>query len=162
MSASAGEPSSAPRKSSLAAKLALTAFSVLFTLLLAEGVLRLGIWLKIDILRNGRLYAGWCDDDDYWKLHYRWSKNPKKLWDGLIVFDEDLGWTLGDEAGVEAAIGALQSGNGLKRCRDVGEVGFERYVALAVLGRNIHALGKLLLARKKPDSLAATSHRVAA
>ncbi|MCP4191744.1 MAG: ISNCY family transposase [Planctomycetaceae bacterium] len=63
--------------------------------------------------------------------------------------------------GIESAIGALQSGNGLKRCRDVGEVGFERYVALAVLGRNLHALGKLLIARQQPESKAAISHRAA-
>ncbi|MEK6238718.1 MAG: ISNCY family transposase, partial [Planctomycetales bacterium] len=50
--------------------------------------------------------------------------------------------------GVESAIGALQSGNGLARCRDASEVGFERYVALAVLGRNLHALGKLLIAEE--------------
>jgi len=50
-------------------------------------------------------------------------------------------------SGVESAIGALQSGNGLVRCRDQSEVGFERYVALAILGRNIHALGKLLISR---------------
>ncbi len=64
--------------------------------------------------------------------------------------------------GVESAIGAMQSGNGLVRCRDVGEVGFERYVALAVLGRNIHALGKLLIAKQKPESAAAISFREAA
>ncbi|MCH7729354.1 MAG: ISNCY family transposase [Planctomycetes bacterium] len=63
--------------------------------------------------------------------------------------------------GVESAIGALQSGNGLVRCRDVGEVGFERYVALAVLGRNIHALGKLLIATKDEQALAALSRRAA-
>lgn len=65
-------------------------------------------------------------------------------------------------SGVESAIGALQSGNGLVRCRDVGEVGFERYVALAVLGRNIHALGKLLIATKDEQALAALSRRSAA
>jgi len=64
--------------------------------------------------------------------------------------------------GIESAIGALQSGNGLVRCRDVGEVGFERYVALAVLGRNIHALGKLLIAMKDEQALAALSRRAAA
>lgn len=64
--------------------------------------------------------------------------------------------------GIESAIGALQSGNGLVRCRDVGEVGFERYVALAVLGRNIHMLGKLLIAKQNPESAAAISHRVGA
>jgi len=61
--------------------------------------------------------------------------------------------------GVESAIGALQSGNGLVRCRDVGEVGFARYIALAVLGRNIHTLGKLLIAKQQPESYAATSYR---
>ena len=65
-------------------------------------------------------------------------------------------------SGVESAIGALQSGNGLVRCRDVGEVGFERYVALAVLGRNLHALGKLLIARANEQAVAATSYRAVA
>lgn len=64
--------------------------------------------------------------------------------------------------GVESAIGALQSGNGMKRCRDQGELGFERYLGLAILGRNIHTLGKLLLAREHPQSAAAKSRRQAA
>ena len=64
--------------------------------------------------------------------------------------------------GIESAIGALQTGNGLVRCRDVGEVGFERYVALAVLGRNIHALGKMLIAELEPKAAAAISKRAAA
>jgi hypothetical protein len=62
-------------------------------------------------------------------------------------------------AGVESAIGALQSGNGLKRCRDHSELGFERYVALAVLGRNLHTLGRLLIARQHRDCEAAKSKR---
>src|SRR5262249_24431607 len=49
--------------------------------------------------------------------------------------------------GVESAIGALQGGNGQKRCRDRRERGYERYVGLGILGRNLHVLGKLLLAR---------------
>lgn len=61
--------------------------------------------------------------------------------------------------GVESAIGALQSGNGLKRCRDRTEKGFERYIGLGVLGRNLHVLGKLLIAREAPDSHAAYSRR---
>jgi IS5 family transposase len=65
-------------------------------------------------------------------------------------------------SGVEAAIGALQSGNGLLRCRDETEVGFARYVALAVLGRNLHALGKLLIAREDELAPAAHSKRMAA
>jgi hypothetical protein len=64
--------------------------------------------------------------------------------------------------GVESAIHALQSGNGLKRCRDRSEPGFERYVGLGVLGRNLHVLGKLLLAKEAPDSQAAASRRKSA
>lgn len=64
--------------------------------------------------------------------------------------------------GIESAIGALQSGNGLKRCRDHGEIGFERYLGLAILGRNIHVLGKLLIARRNEQSAAAFSKRKAA
>ncbi len=65
-------------------------------------------------------------------------------------------------SGVESAIGALQSGNGLVRCRDATEVGFERYVALAVLGRNLHTLGKLLILREDELALAAFNKRAAA
>ena len=61
--------------------------------------------------------------------------------------------------GIESAIGALQSGNGLKRCRDRTEEGFERYLGLGVLGRNLHVLGKLLIALEAPQSQAAYSRR---
>ncbi len=64
--------------------------------------------------------------------------------------------------GVESAIHALQSGNGLKRCRDRSERGFERYIGLGVLGRNLHVLGKLLIARESPDSAASISKRKSA
>lgn len=64
--------------------------------------------------------------------------------------------------GIESAINALQSGNGLIRCRDSTEQGFKRYVALAVLGRNLHTLGRMLLARSHPDGVAAASQRQAA
>ncbi|MFH1109947.1 MAG: ISNCY family transposase [Planctomycetota bacterium] len=64
--------------------------------------------------------------------------------------------------GIESAIGALQSGNGLERCRDRTERGFERYIGLGVLGRNLHVLGKLLIAREAPDCQAARSRRQAA
>jgi len=62
-------------------------------------------------------------------------------------------------SGVESAIGALQSGNGLQRCRDRSELGFERYVALAILGRNLHTLGKLLIAQQDGVCEAAASKR---
>jgi hypothetical protein len=64
-------------------------------------------------------------------------------------------------AGVESAIGALQAGNGLERSRDRTELGFERYVMLGILGRNLHVLGKLLLARRAKSSAAAHSQRQA-
>jgi IS5 family transposase len=62
-------------------------------------------------------------------------------------------------SGIEAAIGALQSGNGLARCRDRSQVGYARYIGLGVLGRNILLLGKLLLAAEFPDCSASTSLR---
>ena len=62
-------------------------------------------------------------------------------------------------SGVESAIGALQKGNGLKRCRDRGEAGFERYIALGILGRNLHVLGKVLIAKEAALSAAAHSLR---
>jgi hypothetical protein len=64
--------------------------------------------------------------------------------------------------GVESAIGALQRGNDLERCRDRGEAGFGRYVGLGVLGRNLFVLGKLLIAVEAPDSASAISKRQAA
>ena len=50
--------------------------------------------------------------------------------------------------GIESAIHALEEGNGLDRCPDRGEVNFQRYVALAVLGRNLQVLGELVLGRR--------------
>lgn len=64
--------------------------------------------------------------------------------------------------GVESAIGALQSGNGMERCRDRSELGFERYVSLAILGRNMHTLGRRLIAKEAADSEAALTRRKAA
>jgi transposase, IS5 family len=64
--------------------------------------------------------------------------------------------------GVESAIGALQSGNGQERCRDRSKLGYERYVGLGILGRNLHVLGKLLLAQDEANCEAAQSKRKAA
>jgi transposase, IS5 family len=61
--------------------------------------------------------------------------------------------------GVESAIGALQAGNGLTRCRDRSKRGFDRYVALGIMGRNLQTLGKLLLAQDKAGCQAAKSKR---
>jgi IS5 family transposase len=61
--------------------------------------------------------------------------------------------------GVESVIGALQSGNGMKRCRDRSKRGYERYVALGIMGRNLQTLGKLLIARDEANCQAARSKR---
>jgi hypothetical protein len=65
-------------------------------------------------------------------------------------------------SGVEAAIGVLQRGNGLKRCWDRGELSFERYLGLAIMGRNIQTLGKMLIAMRQSSSAAGFSKRKAA
>lgn len=62
-------------------------------------------------------------------------------------------------SGIESAIGALQAGNGLERCHDRTERGFARCLALGVLGRNLHVLGKLLIARQSAKSHSAVSKR---
>ena len=64
-----------------------------------------------------------------------------------------------EHPGIESAIHALQSGNGLARCRDRSERGFSRYLQLAVLGRNLHVLGKILVAREDAQCKAAESRR---
>lgn len=64
-------------------------------------------------------------------------------------------------AGIESAIGGLQRGNGLDRCRDRSEVGLQRYLGLGVLSRNMQVLGKLLIAREVGDSIAGISLREA-
>jgi IS5 family transposase len=64
--------------------------------------------------------------------------------------------------GIESAVGALQRGNGLQRCRDRTEEGFERYLGFAILGRNMHVLGKLLIARQARGAPAAKTKRKAA
>ena len=61
--------------------------------------------------------------------------------------------------GVESTIGGLQSGNGLDRCRDHSRLGYDRYVGLGILGRNLHVLGKLLISLEAPSSPAAISKR---
>lgn len=52
-------------------------------------------------------------------------------------------------AGIESAIHALECGNGLSICRDKGPDGYRRYVALGILGRNLHTLGNILIDRER-------------
>jgi hypothetical protein len=51
---------------------------------------------------------------------------------------------------VESAINALGN-HGLDRCPDHGLIGFERYVALAVLARNIQLLGAMLRKEEREE-----------
>jgi IS5 family transposase len=51
-------------------------------------------------------------------------------------------------AAVESGINALEN-HGLDRCLDHGIIGFKRYVALAVLGRNLQNLGNIIQENKK-------------
>jgi hypothetical protein len=48
---------------------------------------------------------------------------------------------------VESGINALEN-HGLDRCLDHGLRGFERYVALAVVSRNIQIMGTIIWKRK--------------
>jgi IS5 family transposase len=83
------------------------------------------------------------------------AKGQQQQKEGTVAFRK----ARQNHPGVESGIGALQSGNGLKRCRDKGKRGFERYVALGILGRNLQTLGKLLLAQDEADCQAAKSKR---
>lgn len=90
------------------------------------------------------------------------SRNSKQYADEVATESIDSRQRRHRHSGVESAIGCLQRGNGLKRCRDRSEIGMQRYLGLAVLGRNLQVLGKLLIADESPQSLSAISHRQAA
>lgn len=53
---------------------------------------------------------------------------------------------------VESAINALEA-HGLDKCPDDGIEGFKRYVALAVVARNLHRLGSILMNRKNKEHI---------
>lgn len=77
---------------------------------------------------------------------------PKK---GRMTKQEEK-WQTSDEfcearkkhSGVESAINALEV-HGLDRCPDRGLVNFEKYIALAVLGRNLHRLGSIIIKKER-------------
>lgn len=85
---------------STALNLALSAASLLVVAPIGgELFFRIGIAAEIGGLRNPRLYAGMTDDEDCWKLRYRWRDTSRGgVWDGPLVFDPSLGWTMGEEA----------------------------------------------------------------
>ena len=80
----------------------------------------------------------------------------------LAQADDEFRSAQQNHSGVESMIGALQSGNAMKRCRDRSEIGFERYLQLGILGRNLHTLGRMLIARENQNAVAAHSRRKAA
>ena len=80
----------------------------------------------------------------------------------LVQADDEFRSAQQNHSGVESMIGALQSGNAMKRCRDRSEIGFERYMQLGILGRNLHTLGRMLIARENKNAAAAHSRRKAA
>lgn len=84
---------------------------------------------------------------------------PKQYAEAMKTGSVEFRQARQNHPGIESAIGALQSGNGLKRCRDRTERGMERYVGLAILGRNLHTLGKLLIAKSNAQCEAAYSKR---
>ena len=73
----------------------------------------------------------------------KWSKKDREL-----ETEEGFVRARRAHAGVESAINALEV-HGLDRCLDHSLEGFRRYVALAVVGRNIQKLGAILLQREK-------------
>jgi hypothetical protein len=83
------------------------------------------------------------------------EKGRKQQKEGTVAFRK----ARQNHPGIESAIGALEAGNGLERCRDKTELGYERYVGLGILGRNLQTLGKLLLAQDDAQCEAAKSKR---
>jgi hypothetical protein len=65
--------------------------------------------------------------------------------EGTKTFGKIRKW----HAGVESRIHALVSGNGMGVCRDKGVIAYERYIAAAVMGRNLQTLGTVLLAKER-------------
>ena len=58
----------------------------------AEVFIRSAVALNINYFRNPRLYAGWFEDEDHWKLRYLWQPNTSPTNAGFVV-DPLLGWT---------------------------------------------------------------------
>jgi len=65
---------------------------LIFAPLAGELFFRTAIFLEVDFFRNPRLYTGWLDDDDHWKLRYQWRAPTKHVEVFGYVIDPDLGW----------------------------------------------------------------------
>jgi transposase, IS5 family len=75
-----------------------------------------------------------------------------------IEYADDFVKARRQHSAVESAINALEV-HGLDRCPDRGLAGFKRYVALAVVARNIHRIGAIL--RKQEIKRMKRQHRYA-
>jgi hypothetical protein len=75
------------------------------------------------------------------------KKGKRSKSDQAVELSEDFAEARRKHAAVESAINALEV-HGLDRCPDHGLVGFKRYVALAVVARNIQQLGALIRRRE--------------
>ncbi len=86
------------RRREIAVNLVLAVVSCLvFGFLGGELLLRSAISLGVEQVRDPRLYAGWCDDTDQWKLRYRWVEQSREaLARSGFVFDPKFGWVADD------------------------------------------------------------------
>jgi hypothetical protein len=71
------------------------------------------------------------------------KKGKLSLSEKAVESSKDYVCAIRQHSIVESTINALEN-HGLDRCPDHGTVGFKRYVALAVLGRNIQILGNIV------------------
>ncbi len=87
----------------------------------------------------------------------KWSKKDRK-----IETEEDFAAARKRHSSVESAINALEV-HGLDRCPDHGVEGFKRYIALAIVARNIQKLGAILqLSARAAAQRKARAHKRAA
>ena len=70
------------------------------------------------------------------------KKGKLSVADKTREYDDEFKQAKRQHSAVESAINALEV-HGLDRCPDHGIDGFKRYVALAVLSRNIQILGSI-------------------
>ena len=87
----------------------------------------------------------------------KWSKKDRK-----IETEEEFVAARKRHSSVESAINALEV-HGLDRCPDHGIEGFKRYIALAIVARNIQKLGAILQQRARETAQRkARAHKQAA
>lgn len=114
-----------------------------------------------DLAENHRALRSIMEIGEFDETHFSW----KRIRDNVCLLQpatiESISQLIVDGIRkiIESAIGGLQSGNGQKHCRDRGELGLERYLALGILARNLHTFGRLLIQREAPNSEAARTQR---